>query len=267
MGSHFTLTVDGLPRDVYVRQTGTSPKNAIIWIHGGTLSSHTTEPGEKFVETVPAEADHVDFGPRGLLNQDSDPRFVWVIPGLEGFPLYPAQAPSPQTDRNFIDELVTHIRANYPTVRAVMIASSSIGGILTWHLYASNRTHGRGVSGYFIAGAGEPTAGGYDWPAMPKDGRNCCLWNGEFDDHSQNEVGAKPWARSASDLWEAAGYTSGPNQAPAGLCGPHPVLRGVLEHLPVKYRRFVGTGLGHVWLSCIPVRAIVTFKQWQIWAT
>jgi hypothetical protein len=268
-----TLTVDGLNRTVSVRNPGGSPKNGVIWIHGGTPAA---SPGEVFLDHCPSGSDRIDFGPWGLMNDESPPRYVWVSPGAWGFDFTPSIAPSAETDRNFMDALADYIFANYPSIEKLFVVSSSIGALLGWHLYASNKTHAEQVVAYFLGSAGEPTANGYNWPAMDKDPRHCCLWNGTLDNYSQTEVGAKSWGDSTVDLRNAAGYSGTASFVPGGSCCGKSMQKAVnFESGPVKLRRFARVGGGHEWSDCPSdpppskegERAILTFQQWGVWAT
>lgn len=272
----FTLTVDGVSRKVSVRNPGGSPKNACIWLHGGIEASQQPEPGEFMVESlVPAGNDHIDFGPRALLGTQADPQYSWVIPGTEGFGFYPSTAPNPNTDRNFIDQLVDYILANHPSVEKIFVSGFSLGCMLTWHLYASNKTHAEQVAAYFLGSCGEPTAGGYNWPAYDKTPRHACLWNGSLDQWSQSVAGAKSWADSTVDLRNAAGYSGNPTFVSGGTCCGLAMQKSTtFESGPVKLRRFVRTNGTHVWSHCSGDpnateggRAILSFQQWGVWAT
>lgn len=269
----FTLTVDGISRTVYYRDPGTSPKDAVISLHprgssGSTFLTQKVDPSDE----------RIDFAPNALVQDESKTR--WVIPGDSGLPWYNStNTPNDGTDLKLVNDLISHIQANYSSVTRIWVWGYSSGGKLTLTCYAFRGDSAypklADLQGYGASSWGEPVSTAFNWltkadAASPKP---IAMWYGTLDPTDPTTLG-EDWvnyptlASAMNTLWDdmkdANDCSGQASQENLGTCG---------GGLTLQRRKATGCGSGgmswrynhvggqHSWANFTNCKTTVRFEE------
>lgn len=244
----FSLFSDRIKRSAVYRDPGTTPPDAVIWLHGG--NGNATD----FLNGIRRRSNVIDVVPQGLLTAGT---LGWVHP-WEGEADLPCEAPDNLIDVWFMSALEAHVRCTFRSVTRVWLCGFSAGGGLVWAVWALKGTIPHSFSGLCAVGKKlhHKRENGWNWTDAAKAPIPFAMVNGVLDDPDHDVNGPRTnysWVDSYAEARAVNGNTVNVSATPRHLtcCGSENYVGlKVASGGDAPSARYTVDGVGHVWQSC-----------------